>query len=92
MKLSSLASKQKRAKDWEEFVKTEEVSEELCARTVEAVRDFRAVLARCWEKREITEADAAEIADRERRLEILNEEARLVAKPPKEGVVTGRME
>jgi hypothetical protein len=94
MKLSSLTAKQKRANDWAQFVETESVPPPLQQQIRATVEAFRKLLDQCWESQTISESDVAAIADFERRLELLNEEARLLARPPvgrRDGVFDGRM-
>lgn len=78
MELSQLAIKQKRVKDWADFIseggaQSPALKEEIIA----TLGQFKKVLARCWEAQQISAQDESEMLDFERRLQQLNEEARM---------------
>jgi len=78
METATLAAKQKRAKDWSDFIAAGGAQDPVVRRAIEErLATFRAALKRVWESGSINEADAAEIADLERQLVQLNEEARV---------------
>lgn len=77
MDLSALASKQKRLKDWTQFSESEVQSEHIRVRFNEALSGYKAALAQCWKQGKISPNDEQVLADIERQLEQLDEEARL---------------
>lgn len=78
METASLAAKQKRANDWSAFIAEGGVQDPTLRQTFEArLTTFRAVLKRVWEAGTVSSTDAAEIADLERQLTQLDEEARV---------------
>lgn len=78
MELSELAKKQKRIKDWADFIADGGVQDAgMRAEITSILGEFKKALARCWEAKQISDADALLIADYERRLQQLNEEARM---------------
>lgn len=81
MNLSSLARREKRLKDWSEFLATEVHDEELCRRTSLALQQYRNLLTKCWENGEVGEEDETQLQSAERELEELNEEARMTVVP-----------
>lgn len=80
MELSALAAKQKRLKDWQEFAKVGIPDESLRAKTLAAAQELSGVLTACWKAGAISAEEAQRIGDLERRLEQLNEDARLAAR------------
>jgi hypothetical protein len=78
MDIATLAAKQKRANDWSEFIAHGGAQDPVVRRAIEErLATFRGALKRVWEAGSIGAADAAEIADLERQLVQLNEEARV---------------
>lgn len=75
--LARLAARQKRASDWDNFLQTEVQDPEVKEKTAETLKQYRALLARCWEENRITGGEEQQIRDFERQLEFLNEEARV---------------
>ena len=86
MELSQLAIHQKRIKDWSDFIAEGGVqSAQLKEEILSTLTQFKKVLARCWEAKTISSQDEAEISDFERRLQQLNEEARMTVVGKKAG-------
>lgn len=87
MKLSNLAAKQKRARSWQEFIDAGETSDKLVvAETRDLLVEFRATLSEAAHHGAANNGNVspeldAKIIDLERRLEQLNEEARLKVGP-----------
>ena len=79
MNLSSLAAKQKRIRDWQDFARRGAIPEALRAVTLADLKSLQEVLAECWASGAISAEQERRIADLERRLEQQNEEARLAA-------------
>jgi len=77
MKLSQLAAKQKRVRDWSQFLETQVQPDDLKVRTSSRLKEYRNLLARCWQEQVITEKDEFAILSLERELVKLNEEARV---------------
>jgi hypothetical protein len=77
--ISRIAAKQKRASDWANFIEREVVDPAVKSSVQKDLSEYRALLKRCWEKNEVTAADVAALENLERRLEELNEEARLAS-------------
>jgi hypothetical protein len=78
MDLATLAAKQKRAKDWADFIAAGEVQDSATKLAIEErLAAFRAALKRVWESETASPADEATIEDLERQLVQLNEEARV---------------
>jgi hypothetical protein len=78
MELTELARKQKRAIDWEQFLKAQVDSGPIRTSTGQALHQYRQILARCFESSQISMADQSQLENLERQLEELNERARLV--------------
>ena len=66
--LSRISAKQKRATDWERFIKTELIDPATIQYTKRDLAEYRKVLLSCWEKGSVSEDDAARIEDLERAL------------------------
>jgi len=81
MEISTIAVKQKRLKDWTRFVEREVSDPKIKGQISEHLRRFSDLLFRCFEKGEISQADAQLISNLEQQLESLNEEARLSVVP-----------
>lgn len=77
MDLTAIAAKQKRLRDWSEFLETKGLPERLRQRVSTTLELYRKVLFECWESKQISPDSAFKIADLERTLEDLNEEIRL---------------
>ncbi|MFM1847748.1 MAG: hypothetical protein RL417_1222 [Pseudomonadota bacterium] len=78
MDLATLAAKQKRAKDWADFIAAGEVHDTAIRRTMEErLAAFRSALKKVWEAEVVSAADEDAIEDLERQLVQLNEEARV---------------
>jgi hypothetical protein len=80
MELATLAAKQKRVKDWLEFARVGIPDEQLRTATLAAADELSRVLVACWKAGAISPDEASRIGDLERRLEQLNEDARLAAR------------
>jgi hypothetical protein len=75
--LTRLASKQKRASDWNTFLTTGGVAAPgLKARMEKVLGDFQNLLTAAWREKTVTDTVYAQILDLERQLETLNEDAR----------------
>ena len=86
MDLSLLAAKQKRIKDWNDFVAEGGVQDaRLKSEVVSAIDRFKKVLVKCWEEQKISPEDEQMIRDCERKLEQLNEESRMTVVGKKAG-------
>jgi len=83
MELSNLAPKQKRIKAWTDFLNEHRphLPEELNALYSDTLKEYRNSIARCWEDGEVSVAHTEAISNLERRMEQLNEEARLIVVP-----------
>lgn len=77
MDLSRLPAKLKRHKDWLAFTKNELQDQSLREPTLQLLARFHTALTKCWEAKVVSDSAALEIADLERQLEQLNQEARL---------------
>lgn len=78
MELARISAKIKRLKDWEEFILDEPlVSRELKELTKMLLSQYRQVLALVSEKTVIDSEDQLRLADIERQLDELNNQARL---------------
>lgn len=91
MKLATLAARQKRAKDWEEVIATENLSASLKDRMTTTLREYRELLVKCWEQQNVSVEDEIRAKDLERRLQELHGETRLVAGGPTKNSYNGRM-
>ena len=78
MELTELARKQKRAIDWDQFLKAQVDNGPIRTATSQTLHQYRQVLARCFESSQISTADQSQLENLERQLEELNERARLV--------------
>jgi hypothetical protein len=81
MDLATISAKQKRVKDWMEGLETTVQDRNLREKTADVLKQYRSVLFRCWDAQAINATDAQQIADLERQLERLNEEARMTVVP-----------
>lgn len=80
MELSQLASKQKRARDWQRFIDGGGCPDKgIAAQTQDLLVEFRATLSQAAFEGAVSKEIEAKIVDLERRLEQLNEEARMTA-------------
>ena len=87
MELSQLAKKQKRIKDWSDFIADGGVQPAaLKQEMLSTLNEFKKVLARCWEAQAISAQDERTISDFERRLQQFNEEARMTVVGKKSGI------
>lgn len=77
MNLDRLAACQKRILAWQDFLETHEISNSVRLKTLDTIKEYRNLLVRCWEQNRITDEDVNHLNDLERRLEGLNEDARL---------------
>ena len=77
MELSALTRRQKRIKDWTNFLEHSVKDVRIKSRTLELINGLRSAIGRCFEEQKINEADERLMRDYERQLELLNEEARL---------------
>jgi hypothetical protein len=92
MELWTLAARQKRAKDWQETIESEPIPAETATRMKELLQRYRELLVGCWERQQITAQDEGEIRDTERRLQMLHDDSRLVARRAGKGSFNGRMD
>ena len=81
MELKLLAKKQKRLLFWTEFVESEVHDEQVRHETLATLKEYRELLARCWEAEAVSEDSQAQLEDLERKLEALNELARTTVTP-----------
>ncbi len=82
MDLSRLTAMQKRAHDWEDFIAQGGAqSRDLRVDTVATLTRYKHAIAYCWKNKEITANDVRTLEDLERKLEVLNERARLTVVP-----------
>jgi hypothetical protein len=77
MDLSRLTAKNKRYLDWLRYTNEELNDPSLRAPTLTLLEEFRTLIQRCWTAGKVTDQDSAALADLERRLEQLNQEARV---------------
>jgi hypothetical protein len=77
--ISRIAAKQKRANDWAKFIDQEVVEPALKVSVQKDLSEYRSILTRCWERNEVSSQDQAALENLERRLEELNEAARLAS-------------
>lgn len=80
MDLSRLAAMQKRRDAWAAFADRELLSIDVKSAIKERLARYQAKIVSCWERSTISEQDQHEIANLERELIQLNEEARLLAR------------
>ena len=78
MELDILAAKQKRLRDWSNFLKEQPVKYEVKVKTQALLELYARALYDCWKKRSLDQSDIFKLDDYERQLEQLNEEARFV--------------
>lgn len=81
MSLKELSVKQKRLKDWKYWLEHETQDPEIKQQTAQTLKSYSELLFNCWDKGEISQGDHAKFEDLERKLEQLNEEARLRVVP-----------
>lgn len=74
---SWLAAKQKRLITWRQFSKEEIQDPAIRGQTELTLSEFGDLLNKIWESRTLTDADKFKIDNFERKLEQLNEEARI---------------
>lgn len=79
MDLSTLAAKQKRVRDWSEFLFTDGLDESLRLELGTTLELYKKVLVSCWERQTISADDQRLMASYERQLEELNDRVRLSA-------------
>lgn len=77
MELSRLAAKQQRLKSWAEFANTQVSDPLIKQETMNLLELYQAALARCWKNNNVASEDIQELEDLERKLNELNERARL---------------
>lgn len=78
MELSALARKQKRLKDWLEFIQDGGVQDpHQRSQALQTLESYKRAIAKCWQIKVISPDDERTISDLERRLEQLNEESRM---------------
>ncbi len=75
--MKQLAEKQKRLKDWKYWLEHETEDPAIKVQTSQTLQNYSELLFNCWEKGQISIDDSRKLEDLERRLEQLNEEARL---------------
>ena len=80
MDLRSLTRKQKRLKDWTNFLEQEVVDDATRVSLTNELKNYRNLLAKVWEEERVSEEDEASIDDLERRIEQLADDARLLAR------------
>ena len=86
MDLSQLATKQKRIKNWSDFIAEGGVQDpELRSLMEKTIQEFKLVLARCWQAKGATPEDQTAILDCERKLEEFDERARMTVVGKKAG-------
>jgi len=79
MDFRRLAAKQKRIQEWTSAVQRTDVREDLRAEFVELLKEYRNLIAKCWEAEAVAENEASRLKILERRLQQMNEEARFFA-------------
>ena len=78
MELYQLAAKQKRARDWQRFIEESEISDKpIITQTKAYLAEYRSALSQAAQAGAISTELKGKILDLERKLEQLNEEARL---------------
>jgi hypothetical protein len=77
MDLSRLTAKNKRYLDWLSYTNEELKDPSLREPTLALLAQYRSLIQQCWTAGKVSESDAAAIADLERKLEQLNQEARV---------------
>ncbi len=80
MDMSRLSAEEKRLRDWQHFVQTEEIDDDVKQEFRETLKAFRNLLAKIWEQESVSEDDVNNLGDMRRRLTQLMEEARLHAR------------
>lgn len=81
MELRGLARKQKRLKDWTQFLESAVKRDEIRVQMTETLKLYRNLLAKVWESEAVSEEEDASIQDLERKLDQLAGDARLEAQP-----------
>ena len=77
MDKTRLAACQKRLKTWQEFLDSHYVADNVRTKTIDLMKEYRNLLTKCWENDAISSNDLESLTNLERRLESLNEHARL---------------
>ena len=86
MDLSLLATRQKRIKDWTDFVTEGGVQDpSLKTKVIETIAQLKKAIVQCWENQKVTAEDEKVIEDLERQLQQLNEESRMTVVGKKSG-------
>lgn len=82
MDLARISARQKRYRDWEEYLSepSNVQTDELRSRITNTLQEYRSVLTSCWENSSVNEADEHKLQDLERELDRMHEEARLTVK------------
>ena len=86
MNLERLAAKQKRIREWSRQVQCGIGNEQLKLSIVDSLKDYRNLLAKCWEKGSLEHQEEKQVDEFERQLEQKFEEARLLADTPPRGI------
>ena len=77
MEYLDLAEKQKRLKSWTDFAHSDVQCEALKLKMLASLKDYRNLLAKCWENRAASQADKDKLCSLERELSSFSEEARM---------------
>ena len=77
MDLSRIAAKQKRLKTWTDFAHSDVQCEALKLKILDSLKDYRNLLAKCWENSAVSDIDMTKLEGLERELSDLNEQARM---------------
>lgn len=80
MDIKRLSAKQKRIMDWESARAGSEVDPELTLQFKELLKEYRNLLAKCWQEEHFTEPEIAEIENLEARIDQIHEESRLASR------------
>lgn len=81
MDLSRLSAEEKRLKDWQHFIDSEDMNPDVKNTFRDEIKAFRNLLARLWEQESVSEQDQHQLLDMRRKLSQLMEEARLLSRP-----------
>ena len=89
MEQAGLARKQKRIKDWLDFIQGGGVQDpQLRSQVLQAIEAYKRILAKCWQAKATTPSEEVEILDLERKLEELNEQSRMTIVGKRGGLPT----
>ena len=78
MEMHRLAAKQKRIREWSKALESCVNNEGLRVSIVDTLKNYRNLLAKCWEAGAISSQEQSDVEDLERQLEGLFDELRLL--------------